>query len=63
VRPVTGIGEASGEVCSEFIYNAAMGDYSGSWLLEISELIGFGSGGGADQQRIPGQWRFEFMVP
>ncbi|HRL14195.1 MAG TPA: hypothetical protein PKX07_20105, partial [Aggregatilineales bacterium] len=54
VQPVTGIGEASNEVCSEFIYNAAMSDYSGSWLLEISELIGFGSGGGADQQRIAG---------
>jgi len=40
-----------------------MSDYSGSWLLEITELIGFGSGGGADQQRIAGQWRFEFVVP
>lgn len=49
--------------CDEYLYNADMYDYQGDWRLEISELVGFGSGGGDDQQRIKGSWIFEFVVP
>ncbi len=49
--------------CSDFTYNAGMYDYSGEWQLEITELVGFGSGGGSDQQRIAGSWKFAFTVP
>ncbi|MBZ0291124.1 MAG: DUF4179 domain-containing protein [Anaerolineae bacterium] len=52
-------GEAS---CQDYTYFAGMMDYTGEWRLEITELIGFGSGGD-DQQRIPGSWVFEFTVP
>jgi hypothetical protein len=60
---ITGVGEAAGEICNVFAYNAAMYDYQGEWSLEIRELVGFGSGGGNDQQRIAGSWRFDFVVP
>lgn len=59
---VSGVGESNGETCREFPFNAAMYDYDGSWRLEISELVGFGPGGGADQQRIAGSWVFEFQA-
>lgn len=59
---VSGVGESSSEICNEHLYNAAMFDYTGNWQLEITELVGFGSSG-ADQQRIAGSWRFEFVVP
>lgn len=49
--------------CSDFTYNAGMYDYNGEWQLEITELVGFGSGGGSDQQRIAGSWKFAFTVP
>jgi hypothetical protein len=52
-----------GRTCSRFTYNAAMFDYRGEWALTVSELVGFGPGGGDDQQRIPGDWRFTFVVP
>ena len=61
-----GVREVAGETghpCNEFIYNAAMYEYHGEWDLEITELVGFGSGGGNDQQRIAGSWRFAFTVP
>jgi len=51
------------ETCQDYTYFAGMFDYTGEWRLEISELVGFGSGGGSDQQRIPGSWVFEFVVP
>lgn len=60
---VSGIGESSDEICNEHIYNAALFNYTGNWELEITELVGFGSGGGHDQQRIAGSWKFEFAVP
>lgn len=50
-------------VCDKFLFNADMDDYQGGWRLEISELVGFGSGGGNDQQRIKGAWVFEFVMP
>jgi hypothetical protein len=59
---VSGIGESSGEICNEHIYNAAMFDYTGNWQLEITELIGFGSSGD-DKQRIAGSWVFQFQIP
>ena len=59
---VSGIGESSGEICNEHLYNAAMFDYTGNWQLEITELVGFGSRGN-DQQRILGSWIFRFQVP
>lgn len=49
--------------CGDYTYFAAMYDYTGAWQLEITELVGFGSGGGSDQQRIAGSWRFAFVVP
>ena len=52
-----------GRTCSRFTYDAAMFDYTGAWALRVSELVGFGPGGGNDQQRIPGDWRFTFVVP
>jgi len=52
-----------GRTCSRFTYNAAMAGYTGEWSLRVSEMVGFGPGGGADQQRIPGDWRFTFVVP
>lgn len=51
------------ETCEVYTYFAGMFDYSGDWRLEITELVGLGSGGGNDQQRIPGSWVFEFTVP
>lgn len=48
--------------CDEYLYNVDMYDYQGDWRLEISELVGFGSGGD-DQQRIQGAWVFDFIVP
>lgn len=51
------------ESCQDYTYFAGMFDYVDEWRLEITELIGFGSGGGNDQQRIPGSWVFEFVVP
>ena len=51
------------ESCQDYTYFAGMFDYTGEWRLEITELIGFGSGGGNDQQRIPGSWVFEFIIP
>lgn len=51
------------ETCEAYTYFAGMFDYIGEWRLEISELVGFGSGGGNDQQRIAGSWVFEFVVP
>jgi hypothetical protein len=51
------------ETCEAYTYFAGMFDYTGEWRLEISELVGFGSGGGNDQQRIAGSWIFEFVVP
>lgn len=59
---VSGVGETTGDTCREFPFNAAMYDYNGPWRLEISELVGFGPGGGADQQRIAGSWVFEFQT-
>lgn len=52
-----------GRTCSRFTYNAALSDYAGEWTLRVSELVGFGPDGGNDQQRIPGDWRFTFVVP
>lgn len=49
--------------CDDYTYFAGMYDYHGDWQLEISELVGFGSGGGNDQQRIAGSWQFRFVVP
>jgi hypothetical protein len=49
--------------CDDYTYFAGMYDYHGEWQLEISELVGFGSGGGNDQQRIAGSWQFRFVVP
>lgn len=49
--------------CNDYTYFAGMYEYTGAWQLEVTELIGFGSGGGDDQQRIAGNWRFEFTVP
>lgn len=49
--------------CNDYTYFAGMFDYKGKWQLEITQLIGFGSGGGNDQQRISGSWVFEFVVP
>ncbi|MCZ7544229.1 MAG: DUF4179 domain-containing protein [Anaerolineae bacterium] len=60
VREVAG---ETGHTCNEFIYNAAMYAYHDAWELEIIELVGFGSGGGNDQERIAGSWRFTFTVP
>jgi len=51
------------ETCEAYTYFAGMFDYTGEWRLEISELVGFGSGGGNDQQRIAGSWVFDFVVP
>lgn len=59
---VSEIGETTGEICNEHIYNVAMFEYTGNWQLEIAELVGFGSSGD-DQQRIAGSWMFEFVVP
>ncbi len=50
------------QTCDNYTYFAGMYDYHGEWRLEISELVGFGSGG-ADQQRIAGSWQFRFVVP
>jgi hypothetical protein len=49
--------------CDDYTYFAGMYEYTGEWSLEIRELVGFGSGGGNDQQRIAGSWRFNFVVP
>ncbi len=49
--------------CNDYTYFAGMFDYSGNWRLEVTELIGFGTGGGNDQQRIAGSWNFDFVVP
>lgn len=49
--------------CNDYTYQAGMYDYTGQWRLEVTELIGFGSNGGNDQQRIAGSWVFEFVVP
>ncbi len=49
--------------CDDYTYFAGMYDYRGDWQLEITELVGFGSGGGDDQQRIAGSWKFQFVVP
>lgn len=49
--------------CQDYTYFSGMFDYTGEWRLEISELVGFGDGGGNDQQRLPGSWVFEFVVP
>ncbi|MCA9889756.1 MAG: hypothetical protein KC546_15355, partial [Anaerolineae bacterium] len=51
------------DACQDYTYYAGMFDYTGDWQLEITELIGFGSGGGDDQQRIVGSWSFAFRVP
>lgn len=60
VQPLQSV---NNETCEAYTYFAGMFDYTGTWRLEISELVGFGSGGGNDQQRIPGSWVFEFVVP
>lgn len=57
------VASEAGQTCNEFVYNAAMDTYHGGWELEITEMVGFGSGGGDDQQRIAGGWRFAFHVP
>jgi hypothetical protein len=49
--------------CNDYTYFAGMFEYRGNWQLAITELVGFGSGGGNDQQRISGSWVFEFVVP
>lgn len=49
--------------CNEYAYFAGMYDYTGEWRLELTELVGFGSDGGNDQQRIAGSWVFDFVVP
>lgn len=54
---------ANNETCETYTYFAGMFDYTDKWQLEITELVGFGSGGGDDQQRIAGSWVFEFVVP
>jgi hypothetical protein len=59
----SGVGENTGDTCNAYIFNAAMFDYHGTWSLEIRELVGMGSGGGNDQQRIAGSWKFTFTVP
>ena len=60
VQPLQSVND---ETCEAYTYFAGMFDYTGEWQLEITELVGFGSGGGDDQQRIPGSWVFEFVVP
>jgi len=63
VQPIVEVGEGrEEETCNEFTYNAAMFDYTGEWRLEIRELVGMGDVG-TDQQRIPGSWVFDFVVP
>lgn len=63
VQPIVEVGEGGEEeACNEFTYNAAMFDYTGEWRLEIRELVGMGDVG-IDQQRIPGSWVFDFIVP
>jgi hypothetical protein len=61
-RPVTGVGEEDGEICEEFLYNKAIFDTGNESHLEIAELVGFGAGGGNDQVRIKGNWRFDFTI-
>jgi hypothetical protein len=51
------------ETCEAYTYFAGMFDYTDEWRLEITELVGFGSDSGNDQQRILGSWVFEFVVP
>lgn len=63
VSDIANVGETAGQMCMQYLYNAGMYDYRGEWRLEITELVGFGSGGGNDQQRIAGSWAFEFTVP
>lgn len=63
VSDIANVGEAANQSCMQYLYNAGMYDYRGEWRLEITELVGFGSGGGNDQQRIAGSWVFEFTVP
>ncbi len=55
--------EDGDRTCDDFTYQAGMYNYYGEWQLEISELVGFSSGGGDDQQRIAGSWKFQFVVP
>ena len=62
VNYVLGVGESSGDICNEHLYNAALFDYTGDWTVEITELVGFGQQGN-DQQRIAGSWEFQFKVP
>jgi len=49
-----------GTDCRRLIYNAAFGERSGEWRLEIFELVGFTGETGADQTRIAGSWVFSF---
>jgi hypothetical protein len=63
VDDIANVGEAANQSCMQYLYNAGMYDYRDEWRLEITELVGFGSGGGNDQQRIAGSWVFEFTVP
>lgn len=62
MRKVSGIGEAAGETCDEFLYSADLYDATGLWTLTLTELVGMGSSG-ADQQRIAGTWAINFTVP
>jgi hypothetical protein len=50
-----------GTDCRTLIYNGAFADRAGEWVLQITELVGFGDSG-ADQVRIASTWRFAFTV-
>jgi hypothetical protein len=61
-RLVSGKGEEDGEICDQFLYNKAIFDTGNQSHLEIRELVGSGTGGGNDQVRIKGNWRFDFTL-
>ena len=54
--------EPPARTCNQFIYNAALYDDTSTWQFAITELVGMGNRP-ADQQRIAGDWAFEFTVP
>lgn len=49
--------------CQDALYTEPLFEVAGRWRLMVTELVGFGAGGGADQVRVAGAWLFDFTIP
>lgn len=55
------VDEANNRTCDTHLFNRGLADLTGVWQVNVFELVGFGERGD-DQNRIAGDWEFEFVL-